>query len=98
MRYVGKVVTFPFGRVILVLKTSSTTSFALKKLAQLVDIHSRTDIPSSVLFPWLHGIGDGPNGLAGGPLEEFFGFVPSNFSFLFFFFSSDCQKSDVTEA
>lgn len=37
-------------------------------------IHATTDVPSSVLFPWLHGIGDGPKGLEGGALEEFFGY------------------------
>jgi hypothetical protein len=29
-------------------------------------------VPTKVLFPWLHGIGDGPDG-AYGPLESFFG-------------------------
>jgi hypothetical protein len=51
------------------------------QLAELIHLHSRTDVPSSLLFPWLHGIGDGPNGLEGGPLEEFFGSVPPYSSF-----------------
>ncbi|KAJ9125148.1 hypothetical protein QFC22_000102 [Naganishia vaughanmartiniae] len=37
----------------------------------LLDYH-QMDTPTSVLFPWLHGIGDGPLG-ANGPLEQFFG-------------------------
>ncbi|KAJ9127823.1 hypothetical protein QFC24_000107 [Naganishia onofrii] len=37
----------------------------------LLDYHQQ-DTPTSVLFPWLHGIGDGPLG-ANGPLEQFFG-------------------------
>jgi hypothetical protein len=39
----------------------------------LLDYHQQ-DTPTSVLFPWLHGIGDGPLG-ANGPLEQFFGYV-----------------------
>jgi hypothetical protein len=59
-----------------VLLTTCPLFFARVQLAELIHLHSRTDIPSSLLFPWLHGIGDGPNGLEGGPLEEFFGSVP----------------------
>nr|XP_018264408.1 uncharacterized protein I303_02574 [Kwoniella dejecticola CBS 10117]OBR86566.1 hypothetical protein I303_02574 [Kwoniella dejecticola CBS 10117] len=44
------------------------------ELSQLVDRHSMIDTPSSVMFPWLHGISD--DGLKGREMAAFFGHSP----------------------
>ncbi|GHJ85687.1 hypothetical protein NliqN6_2089 [Naganishia liquefaciens] len=45
---------------------------SVKDAVEVLLEYHQLDTPTSVLFPWMHGIGDGPLG-ADGPLEQFFG-------------------------
>lgn len=46
----------------------------MEELPQLVEAHSLIDTPSSVMFPWLHGISD--DGRKGHEMAQFFGYSP----------------------
>ncbi|OXG71453.1 hypothetical protein C349_07178 [Cryptococcus neoformans var. grubii Br795] len=46
----------------------------MEELPQLVKTHSLIDTPSSVMFPWLHGISD--DGRKGQEMAQFFGYSP----------------------
>nr|ODN98597.1 hypothetical protein L204_02561 [Cryptococcus depauperatus CBS 7855] len=46
----------------------------VKELPPLVETHSMIDTPSSVMFPWLHGISD--DGQKGQDMAQFFGYAP----------------------
>lgn len=52
-------------------------AISIDELLPILETYHALDTPSSVLFPWLHGIGDGPDG-PDGMLERFLGNPPLN--------------------
>ena len=53
------------------LGVDNTSLRSYSKLPGLIDRHAMIDTPSSVLFPWLHGISD--DGQKGRDMGAFFG-------------------------